>query len=225
MHEKIKVDEIELKNVRRAEPADASFLAWSILQASRGHSKKGWFDVALNLPDTGCTEFVEQLTLTPPLSRWHYSRFSVIESSGDPVAALSSFRASEVLLSSPISIDNVAASCGWTAAERACIWERGAHVFTCIPRPADDCWIVESVATLPEYRRRRYATVLLDWALADGRSQGLSRVELVTLIGNESAEAVYLKAGFHVDQEIRDAAFEQALGVTGLRLLSRHLTE
>jgi translation initiation factor 4G len=38
--------------IRRASAEDADFIAWTILAAQRGHRPRGWFDIALNWPES-----------------------------------------------------------------------------------------------------------------------------------------------------------------------------
>ena len=134
--------------IRKATAEDAEFLAWVVLAASRGHLAKGWFDIALHQSEDGCLRLLRSLTTTTALSRWHYSRFLVVESAGSPAAALCAFRAADAYLASPVAITEAAQSVGLTRAELAQIWSRGAYQFSCSRRPADDCWVLESIAKI-----------------------------------------------------------------------------
>src|SRR6185436_7106563 len=126
------------------------------LAASRGHLAKGWFDIALNQSEDSCLRFLRRLTTTTAPSRWHYSRFLVVESAGYATAALCAFRAADAYLASAVAMTEAARSMGLTPAELAQIWMRGAYLFSCSSRPADDCWVLESIATLPKHRQLGY---------------------------------------------------------------------
>lgn len=209
--------------IRAAREADAEFLAWAILAASRGHLGRGWFDIALNQPECRCLEFLKQLSATEARSWWHYSRFMVAELSGEPVAALSAFRAGEAYPLSQAAMDEAAERLGVPASERSAIWQRGAYIFLCALDGNDDCWTLENVATLPSHRRRGLMKVLLDRAVQEGRLRGFSEAQITFLIGNESAERAYTNAGFRLADERRHRDFEANAGAPGLRRLARSL--
>jgi GNAT superfamily N-acetyltransferase len=209
--------------IRAAGAEDAEFLAWTILAASRGHLGRGWFDIALNQPEGRCLEFLRQLSMTETRSWWHYSRFIVAEISGKPVAALSAFRASEAYPLSQAAMDEAAELVGLPAAERSAIWQRGAYIFLCALGGNDDCWTLENVATLPNYRRRGLTSALLDRAVEEGRYRSFREAQITFLIGNESAERAYISAGFHLADEGRHPEFEAPAGTPGLRRVARSL--
>src|SRR5436305_86715 len=54
-------------------------------------------------------------------------------------------------------------------------------------------WGIENVAALPEYRRRGLVTALLNEALRQGHEHGCKLAQITTVIGNDSAQAAYLK--------------------------------
>lgn len=209
--------------IRVAREADAEFLAWAILAASRGHLGRGWFDVALNQTEKQCLEFLRHLSVTEAQSWWHYSRFLVAESSGEPVAALSAFRAGEAYPLSQTAMEEAAEMVRLPASERSAIWQRGAYIFLCALGGNDDCWTLENVATLPSHRRRGLMTVLLDRAVQEGRFRGFREAQITFLIGNESAEHAYIGAGFHLADERRHPDFEANAGAPGLRRVARSL--
>jgi GNAT superfamily N-acetyltransferase len=189
--------------IRAAHAKDAGFLAWAILAASRGHLGRGWFDIALNQPEAGCLGFLKRLSVTSARSWWHYSRFIVAETAGEPVAALSAFRAGDAYPLSQAAMDEAADALGLPSSERSAIWQRGAYIFLCASSRSDDCWTLENIATLPSYRRRGLTTALLDRAIEEGRRHGLAEAQITFLVGNESAERAYVRAGFHPADERR----------------------
>ena len=89
----------------------------------------------------------------------------------------------------------------------------------CAPEHAPGAWIVENVATLPEFRRRGLVDQLLEEILEKGRTAGASVAEVGVLIGNDPAQRAYEKAGFAVVDEKRHPEFEAAYKCPGIRLL------
>ena len=212
-------------NIRSGRPEDAPFLAWAVLTASRGHLASGWFDIALNRPESDCLAFLTQLTLTATESLWHYSRFLLVEEDTGAVATLSAFPAAEVYSITPVAISQAVDASGLPSEERTLIWERGSYAFACTKPPRAECLMIENVATLPGYRNRGYSSALLERALDSGRSQELVEAQITFLIGNHVAERLYTKAGFRFDNEWRDPTFQAKAGSPGLRRLVRSLAE
>jgi len=209
--------------IREGRREDAPFLAWAILTASRGHLSRGWFDFALSRPECECLAFLGRLAVTRTPSLWHYSCFSIAEVDGSPVAAVSALRAADAYPTSPIAIAETAEALGLPLDERARIWERGQYAFTCTIPPNDACLIIENVATLPTFRRRGCIAALLAQAVESGRAQGLHEAQITFLIGNDSAERAYLKAGFRFASESRHPDFQEIAGSPGLRRFVRAL--
>jgi GNAT superfamily N-acetyltransferase len=203
--------------IREARREDADFLAWVILAASRGHLARGWFDIALDQTESRSLEFLRRLTITNAPSWWHYSRFVVAEVEGKPAAALSAFQAGEAYPLSQAAMNETAESLRLSSAEQAAIWQRGAYIFFCTMGGQDDCWTVENIATLPTFRRRGLTTALLERVIEDGRSRRLKEAQITFIIGNESAERTYKKAGFDLAGEQRHSEFEAVAGAPGLR--------
>ena len=82
-------------------------------------------------------------------------------------------------------------------------------------------WLIEHVATLPEYRGRGLVQALIEHALQAGKAAGFQRASISFLIGNEAAERSYAKAGFAFAEEKRDPAFEALTGSPGFRRFTR----
>jgi len=209
-------------SIRTGTRDDAALLAAIILTASRGHLVRGWFDLALDRSENECLDFLRQLTVTVTRSMWHYSRFLVAESSAGPVAALSAFPAADAYPLSPIAIAEAGETLALTPEQHAKIWERGEYAFTCTV-PPNDVWVIENVATLARYRRCGYTSALLERALEAGRLRGLKQAQVTFLIGNESAQRTYEKAGFRLVEERRHPDFEAVAGSPGLTQFVRSL--
>jgi len=209
--------------IRRGRKDDARFLAWVVLTSSRGHLERGWFDIALNKSESQCLEFLHALTTAAIPSRWHYSRFLVAETEDCAVAALCAFRTADAYQYSLSALAQTADMLGLPPAEQALIWQRGAYLSHCTMRPDDDSLMIESIATLPKFRRRGYTTALLERAMEEGRAAGRAQAEMAVLIGNEPAERGYLNAGFRCAGELRHPAFAAICGAAGQRRLLKAL--
>ncbi|MGC1523733.1 MAG: GNAT family N-acetyltransferase [Steroidobacteraceae bacterium] len=209
--------------IRRGGRQDARFLAWAMLTASRGHLEKGWFDIALNQPENRCLEFLHALTTAAIPSRWHYSRFLVAETEDGAAAALCAFRTADAYQHSLTALAQTADMLGLPSAEQALIWQRGAYLSSCTIRPDDDSLLIESIATLPKFRRRGYTAALLERATEEGRAAGRTQAEMAVFIGNDPAERGYLKAGFRCVGELRHPAFAAVCGAAGQRRLLKVL--
>jgi ribosomal protein S18 acetylase RimI-like enzyme len=64
------------------------------------------------------------------------------------------------------------------------------------PKPRDDSFYIDALATDPELRRRGAAQALLDQAEREARAHRLKAVTLDTTMSNEAARALYARAGF-----------------------------
>jgi ribosomal protein S18 acetylase RimI-like enzyme len=84
-------------------------------------------------------------------------------------------------------------------------------------------WVVESVATRPEFRRRGLIDLLMEEMLERGRARGATTADIGVFIGNDPAQRAYEKHGFRVVDEKRNAAFEAVYGTPGARMLRRGL--
>jgi GNAT superfamily N-acetyltransferase len=209
--------------VRPATRADAPFLAWCILAAGRAHLDRGWYDIALGLDEPGCLEALRRLVLTKAPSWWRYDRWLVAEVGGSPAGGCAAFGSSEFAHSEP-AVAEATGSLGWTAAEVAEIWRRGAYVFSCTFTPEDhETWVVENVAVRPEHRGQGVAPALLARAFERGRSRGFRDAQISFVIGNEAAERAYAKAGFRFAEERRHPDFAAAVGAPGLRRFGMRL--
>jgi len=203
--------------IRPAVSTDAPFLAWAMLTAARSHLARGWFDIALARPEAECLEFLRHLAVTQARSWWHFSHFHVAEVAGVAAAALCAFHGSDPYVASGPAIDEVFASLGASKTESDALWARGSYIFTCTFEPHDAAWTIENVATLPRFRKNGLAGELIRHVLPKGRRLGMREAQITFLIGNDPAERAYANAGFEFAGERRSAAFEETVGVAGLR--------
>ena len=207
--------------IRPARTDDASFIARNILAAQRGPLPRGWFDIALGWDEPQCLSFVERIAVAPTQSWWHVSHFIIAEVEGTPAAALCALPASGTGLVAKAAIEAIATESGLDPSEVEAIFRRGAFTRNCWVQGGEGDWLIEHVATLPEYRGRGLVQALIDHALAAGAQVGFGQASISFLIGNEAAERCYAKAGFAFAEEKRDPAFEALTGSPGFRRFTR----
>jgi GNAT superfamily N-acetyltransferase len=209
--------------IRTARAEDADFITETIIAAQRGHRARGWFDIALDRPEAQCAAFVRRLTATASPSWWHASRFFIAEEQGIAAAALCGLPAYGALSAARQAMAEAIAAAGIDADEEAAMMRRGAYINTCWMRGDENAWLIEHVATQPDYRRRGLAGALLDHAVAAGRSQGFRTAQITFLIGNTEAEQAYSRAGFRFAEEKRHGDFAAVMGAAGLRRFVREI--
>jgi RimJ/RimL family protein N-acetyltransferase len=209
--------------IREATQDDAAFLAWVKLIAARSHLTYGPWDHILDLPEPETLAFLEQLCLTDAVHWCHHSRFLVAEVGGEPAGALCAFdpqqhggRALGVAMVGVLQQEE-------TETDLREFALRAAAMSTCMPDYAEGAWVVENVATRPEFRGRGIVQDLLSAALDRGREQGFTRGQIAVLIGNEKARRAYIRAGFEPDLEKRHPDFKAALRCPGIERLLRDL--
>ena len=207
--------------IRPARAGDAGFIARNILASQRGPLPRGWFDVALGWDEPQCLAFVERIATVRVPSWWHVSHFIIAEIEGTPAASLCALPASGVGLAAKAAIEAAAADGGLGTSDVEAILRRGAYTRNCWVQGEEGEWLIEHVATLPDYRGRGLVQALIDHALAAGAQAGFTRASISFLIGNEAAERCYAKAGFAFAEERRDPAFEAITGAPGFRRFVR----
>ena len=154
----------------------------------------------------------------------HYSLFRVAEVDGVPAAGMCGFFENEL---GPASIMAGAAEVnqkiGRSTEDIAAGWERSKAILGIVMDHEPGAWVVEHVATKPEFRRRGLVERLVHEMLERGRERGATTADIGVLIGNNPAQRAYEKCGFAVVEEKRDEAFEAAYRSPGARLLRRAL--
>jgi ribosomal protein S18 acetylase RimI-like enzyme len=209
--------------IRPARPKDASFLAWVIITSGRAHVQRGIWEVILGGTEEDCLAFLQKLVVTKTPHLFQYSCFLVAEVDGRPVAALGGYDPRS--LGYPAlrkAVIEVVQKLGMTEPDKSAS-ARSERVLSCIPEDVDGAWVIDSVATVPEFRRQGIVSRLLEEILAKGRKQGFHRAQINMYIGNTPAEKAYEKHGFKVVDEKRDPAFEEEIGSPGMARLLRDL--
>lgn len=210
--------------IRRGTTDDADFLAWVMYAASRAHLARGLWDLIVGADEAGCLDYLRRLALAEPRSLYHYERFLIAESDGVPAAALCGFQTHGAWEIVGEAMAGVQRDLGWSGEQTAASYERVAPIWgACMPRDIGADFAIESVATLPEYRRRGLISALLDEVLRNATERGCKLAQVTTYIGNDPAQSAYEKSGFTVLDEKRCADSEKILGVPGFVRLTRQL--
>jgi translation initiation factor 4G len=209
-----------------ARPEHAPFVAWVMLTAARSHVEKGMWDFMAGPDEARTLRFLEALASTERAHWAHHSLFLVAEVAGRPAAALCGYFDEQHAPSTMIgALPLAAAAAQIPAGEFMTGWEKdgGASIVRVSPEHVAGAWIVEHVATLPEFRRQGLVDRLLAAVLDRGRARGATTADIGVLIGNDRAQLAYQKAGFAVIGEKRHPEFEAAYHCPGIRELRRSL--
>jgi translation initiation factor 4G len=182
------------------------------------------WDFLVGGSEAECLRFLEALTTTDQRHWAHHSIFMVAEVEGRPVSALSGYFDAELGGASFLkALPEVNQAVGRTEEDNIAGWQRAGSIVYVAPEHADGAWVVENVATLPEFRRRGLVDRLLEEILDRGRSRGATFSDIGVLIGNDGAQRAYEKAGFEVTGEKRHPDFEAVYKCPGIRSMSRTL--
>ncbi|RLC92531.1 MAG: GNAT family N-acetyltransferase [Chloroflexi bacterium] len=204
-------------NIRPARPEDAEFLAWVMLAAGRSHMERGIWDIIISQPEEKCLAVLKELSLAPPRHMCSYTEFLVAEVDGRAVAALEGYDPDtngELTVTEPLA--TATQKVGLTEADMAAGEQGLAAFLTCHLDTVEGAWVVEHVATLPDFRRQGVITRLLEAILDKGRQQGFGRAQVTFYIGNTPAERAYQKVGFRFLDEKRHPDFEAEIGCPGM---------
>ncbi len=207
--------------IRRARQEDTAFIAWVQLAAARSHVPVGFFDLAFPGEEEARLALIERVCSTETLSMCHWSGFLVADVDGQPAAGLSGYEPTKR------GTDTFAAAmleglggAGWSPEDVDGVFGRMMPFLKCAPESPDDAWVVEWVATKPDFRGRGLVRSLLAKILQEGRDKGYRRAQISLLIGNHPAQHAYESAGFKAVDEKRHPEFETAFGSPGtLRML------
>ncbi len=199
------------------------FIAWVTLEAFRSHLPQGFWDFMLyDLDESGKLRYLEATVATEQRHWSHYSTFLVAEVEGRSASAMCGYFEEE--LGGPtIRLAGIEANekFGRTEEQAAAGFERASSVMNVLPEHVAGAWIVENVATLPEFRRRGLCDLLMEAILERGRAGGASTADISVFIDNDGAQRAYEKCGFETVGEKLDAEFESIYKTPGVRTLRR----
>ena len=209
--------------VRSAEARDAEFLSWLILTAGRAHVKKGIWEVILGMPEEQCLHFLRLLSTTVVPHFFHHSCYLVADVDGVPRAGLGGYDPS--INGNSALFQAVPEAFQRLGGGYPRISQDGTppRILTCIPKPVEGAWMIDSVAAAPEFRRQGIVSKLLEAVVKQGRSKGFRHAQVNIYIGNASAQRLYEKHGFTILDEMRDPYFEAEIGSPGMARMLREL--
>lgn len=203
--------------IRAARRDDVPFLAWVVLAASRSHLPRGIWDLGLDDPEPEMLAFLEAFLSSPDRHFCHYTGFLVAEVDGERAAGLSGYAHESTELTPPgEAIAANATRLGWSESEVGEMFGRMGPFLACLPTDEPGAWIVEWVATRPEFRRRGLVDELLRAELQVGRERGHQVGQIMILAGNVPAKHAYERVGFRVAEEKLNPELEAILGTPGL---------
>jgi len=154
--------------IRPADLADVSFLAWVQQEASRSHLPFGFWDIAIPGPDEYRLRILERICRAEARSFCHWSGFLIAAVDGKPAAGLSGYDQATAATGERLNeamIEALTAE-GWGPERLLAMQQRLTPFLTCAPEQPDDTWIVEWVATRPEYRGKGLVRALLRDAIS-----------------------------------------------------------
>jgi ribosomal protein S18 acetylase RimI-like enzyme len=209
---------------RPATADDAFFLAWVMQEAARSHLERGVWDFAFPGEDEQRLDILAKITTTDRIHFAHFSRFHVLEINGEPASALAAYENSQHGMEQlTLGMAEVFSNLGWTPEEMLAVRDRTSSFdATGYPNP-DGLWIVEWVATRPEFRGRALIRRLLREILELGREEGFQKAQIGYLLGNTRAKSAYEGVGFEWVEEHCHPAFEEDYGTPGIARMQRDL--
>jgi translation initiation factor 4G len=200
------------------------FVAWVVMMANRSHLPKGMWDLNIGGSEEEVLRYLEVMADTELVHWAHYSLFKVAEVDGVPAAGMCGFFENELGPASMMAgAAEVNQKIGRSVEDIAAGWERSKAIMGIIMEHEPGAWVVEHVATKPEFRRRGLVERLVHETLDEGRERGAKTADIGVLIGNDPAQRAYEKCGFRVVIAKRDAEFERVYGSPGARMLRRAL--
>ncbi len=201
-----------------AQPKHAPFIAWVILAAFRSHLEKGFWDFMRPGTDEEILRYLEALTTSKAPHWTHLPLFIVAEVDGEPAAALSGYFDEEhggTRLRDGMAEADAATG---QAPDPETIG-RALTILNVAPEHVPGAWIVEDVATRPEFRRRGLVDALMHEIMERGRKRGATVSDIGVFIGNDGAQKAYEKAGYVVVEEKAHPEFEAVYKTPGIRTL------
>jgi translation initiation factor 4G len=208
--------------IRAAEPADADFLARLIITAGRAHVRRGIWEVVLGTPEEQCLQFLRLLSNTAVPHLFHHSCYLIADLDDAPRAGIGGYDPTTSGNSALFrALPEVFQRMGGEAPTPEGRTEP--RILRCIPESFEGAWMIDSVAAVPEYRRRGIVGRLLEAVLQQGRDKGFHRAQINIYIGNTSAQRLYEKHGFALIDQKLDPYFEAEIGSPGMARMLKDL--
>ena len=212
-------------SIRDATADDADFLAWAILTAAHGHIQKpSVWERVFSGSEEERKILLAKLVVAEPRCIAHYEGFVIAEQNGFPIAAACGYipaeRSPEAFTTALLTVVEDA---GWNHQQQVDLLQ-GFDVFSrCLPMGYEREWVLEYIATQPDFRGTGVTTELLKDLLECGREEGIEKAKVAYFMGNEAAKKSYRKLGFNEVYEKVDSEFEEQYGVPGVVHMSLDL--
>ena len=212
-------------SIRDATADDAEFLAWAILTAARGNlTKPSVWERVISGSQQDREALIAKLVVAEPACIAHYEGFVIAEHQGLPIAAACGYvpaeKPPEAFTTALLSVVEKA---GWRHEQQLALLD-GFKVFSrCLPMGYQHDWVLEYIATKPDYRGSGVTKELLNDLLECGREAGATTAQVAYFVGNEAAKKSYKKLGFNEFKQLVDSEFESLYGVAGVVHMNRAL--
>jgi ribosomal protein S18 acetylase RimI-like enzyme len=209
-------------DIRDANERDIDFIAWVMLAASRSHLPRGIWEYLNGQDEAQTLAFLRSLGSSEDVHLFHWSLFQIAEIDGTPAAAMCGYdSATQGMPAASTAVPAAAMQSGVVFDDE--FMRRAGLVGNVVSDNLDGAWVIENVATAPEFRRRGLTDALIKATLDRGRDKGFTLGQISVFIGNTPAREAYLKAGFEVKDEKRDADFEAEMGSPGFERMMQPL--
>jgi len=204
--------------IRSAIIDDQKKVAELVYMAGMSQAKISIFDLIFDVPKDQILSYLAALFSCGVRSWFHYSYCLVAEIAGDVAATACGYSSKDAGYMS--FVGGLKMVTDWDGKAFGAFAARMASVSKVRPPDPPETWIIENVATFPEFRRQGLAVRLIEELLERGRGEGYQHSQISFLIGNEAAESAYEKIGFRFNCDRTDPDFEKIFGFSGIRTLA-----
>jgi ribosomal protein S18 acetylase RimI-like enzyme len=213
--------------VRRATEGDVDLIAWVMLAAARSHLDRGIWEYLNQHDESETLDFLRRVAVTETVHLFHHSLFLVAELDGEAGAAMCGYDSGSQgfdVFGPEMATASTAMGVDMTDPEygrRMGVMLSGFVLDD--DGPPGPRWVIENVATKPDFRRKGLVDALLHQLLGAGRERGFRHAQIGVYLENERARRAYQKAGFEVVAEARSDDWQRELGCPGTELLLQAL--
>jgi len=195
-------------NIRTAKIEDASFIAWAILESSRGGKEKGLFDMIFS-PSGDIMKSLEKLVVSDIKTICHYSNFLIAEVDGKDAGTLcgyDGFRVSWEKMSEALE------QLGCQGEYK----ERISSYFLCEPAVEKNTIVLDFMITKDNFRGLGVVKALVKKVLLTARLKGFRKAQTDIEIGSIETQLAYEKMGFSFKEEKKSDYYLQEFGRPGI---------
>ncbi len=193
--------------IRKANESDTDFIYWIIQTAARSGQQHGFIDLMFPGEDDKNYAFTKEMMHSDIRSLFHYSNFIIAEDNGVPVAGMSGYYTPEIHSDHfRECFTQTQDKFGLSEEERAVMLSNLSVFVGCFPGLLENAWVVEWVATKPEYRGKGIANKLLKTIVSYGiENTNCDVVQIAVAKGNTPAVNAYKDVGFeYYDEKVSD---------------------